>query len=224
MLSSSLNAESIRELFDQVRQGKLSPDAAVDRVAPSSIRRSGIRQGGPPSRPARRDARGDLRAGQDSGSNGIYLFSPGEARRQHPGHAGERKTAAAVKKKVPKAEYQALARAIVLRRDKKKYGKGIIAVVSAGTSDIPVAEEAVVTAEMMGNDVEHLYDVGRRRNSSPDGESRVADAGASSDRMRRNGRRAAQRSRRTGRRSRDRRAHQRGLRGGLQRPGGACWG
>jgi len=61
---------------------------------------------------------------------------------------------------VPKAEYQALARAIVLRRDRKKYGKGIIAVVSAGTSDIPVAEEAVVTAEMMGNDVEHLYDVG----------------------------------------------------------------
>ncbi len=67
---------------------------------------------------------------------------------------------AAVRKKVPKAEYQELARAIVLRRDRKKYGKGIIAVVSAGTSDIPVAEEAVVTAEMMGNDVEHLYDVG----------------------------------------------------------------
>ena len=36
----------------------------------------------------------------------------------------------------------------------------MIAVVSAGTSDIPVAEEAVVTAEIMGNDVEHLYDVG----------------------------------------------------------------
>src|SRR5258705_2040260 len=67
---------------------------------------------------------------------------------------------AAVRKKVPKAEYQELARAIVLRRDRKKYGKGIIAVVSAGTSDIPVAEEAVVTAEMIGNDVEHLYDVG----------------------------------------------------------------
>jgi NCAIR mutase (PurE)-related protein len=36
----------------------------------------------------------------------------------------------------------------------------MIAVVSAGTSDIPVAEEAVVTAEMMGNDVQHIYDVG----------------------------------------------------------------
>ena len=53
-----------------------------------------------------------------------------------------------------------LARAIVLQRDRNKYGKGTIAVVSAGTSDIPVAEEAVVTAEIMGNDVEHLYDVG----------------------------------------------------------------
>jgi hypothetical protein len=66
----------------------------------------------------------------------------------------------AVKKKVPKAEYCELARAIVLQRDKKKYGKGTIAVVSAGTSDIPVAEEAVTTAEVMGNNVEHFYDIG----------------------------------------------------------------
>jgi len=66
----------------------------------------------------------------------------------------------AVRKKVRKAEYRELARAIVLVRDQQKYGKGTIAVVSAGTSDIPVAEEAVVTAEVMGSDVEHLYDVG----------------------------------------------------------------
>jgi hypothetical protein len=67
---------------------------------------------------------------------------------------------AAVRKSVRKAEYHELARAIVLERDHTKYGKGTIAVVSAGTSDIPVAEEAVVTAEVMGNNVEHLYDVG----------------------------------------------------------------
>jgi NCAIR mutase (PurE)-related protein len=67
---------------------------------------------------------------------------------------------AAVKKKVRRAEYREPARSIVLQRDKEKYGKGIIAIVSAGTSDIPVAEEAVVTAEIMGNDVERLYDVG----------------------------------------------------------------
>jgi NCAIR mutase (PurE)-related protein len=67
---------------------------------------------------------------------------------------------AAVARILPKAEYRELARAIVLRQEKKKYGKGKIFVISAGTSDIPVAEEAVVTAEIMGNDVQHVYDVG----------------------------------------------------------------
>ena len=62
----------------------------------------------------------------------------------------------AVKKKVRGVEYRELARAIVLQKDPTKYGKGVIAVVSAGTSDIPVAEEAVVTAEVMGNEVQHL--------------------------------------------------------------------
>jgi len=66
----------------------------------------------------------------------------------------------AVRKKIKRAEYRPLARAIVLERDHTQYGKGTIAVVSAGTSDISVAEEAVVTAELMGNHVEHLYDVG----------------------------------------------------------------
>jgi pyridinium-3,5-biscarboxylic acid mononucleotide synthase len=72
----------------------------------------------------------------------------------------DEKQFAAVKKKVRGVEYREMARAIVLQRDRKKYGKGIITVVSAGTGDIPVAEEAVVTAEMMGNDVQHVYDVG----------------------------------------------------------------
>jgi NCAIR mutase (PurE)-related protein len=66
----------------------------------------------------------------------------------------------AVKEVAPRAQYRELARAVVLRQDRKKYGKGTLAVVSAGTSDIPVAEEAVVTAEIMGNHVQHVYDVG----------------------------------------------------------------
>jgi hypothetical protein len=66
----------------------------------------------------------------------------------------------AVKKKTAKAEYQESARTITLQRDRNIYGRGMIAVVSAGTSDIPVAEEAVVTAEIMGNSVERFYDVG----------------------------------------------------------------
>ena len=49
---------------------------------------------------------------------------------------------------------------ITIERDSTIVGKGTILVVSAGTSDIPVAEEALLTARVMGNDAEHLYDVG----------------------------------------------------------------
>jgi NCAIR mutase (PurE)-related protein len=49
---------------------------------------------------------------------------------------------------------------ITVKRNDEITGKGTICVVSAGTSDIPVAEEALLTARMMGNRVEHLYDVG----------------------------------------------------------------
>jgi NCAIR mutase (PurE)-related protein len=65
-----------------------------------------------------------------------------------------------VKKAVRKAEYHELAQTITLAQDSTTYGKGTVVVVSAGTSDIPVAEEALVTAEIMGNPVAHLYDVG----------------------------------------------------------------
>lgn len=49
---------------------------------------------------------------------------------------------------------------IVIRRDQTMHGNGKIFVACAGTADIPVAEEALVTAEAMGNRVESLYDVG----------------------------------------------------------------
>ena len=55
-----------------------------------------------------------------------------------------------VQARVPDARYHQLARAITLARDVPP-GKGTIAIASAGTSDIPVAEEAAVTAELMGN-------------------------------------------------------------------------
>jgi pyridinium-3,5-biscarboxylic acid mononucleotide synthase len=66
----------------------------------------------------------------------------------------------AVKKVVRKAEYRELAKAITLQQDSENYGKGTVLIISAGTSDIPVAEEALVTAQIMGNEVAHLYDVG----------------------------------------------------------------
>jgi len=65
----------------------------------------------------------------------------------------------AVQERLPEAEYHAVARAITVKREVAP-GAGTIALCSAGTSDIPVAEEAAVTAELMGNTVERLYDVG----------------------------------------------------------------
>ena len=65
----------------------------------------------------------------------------------------------AVQVLVPEAEYHQVARAITVKRAVPA-GAGTIVLCSAGTSDIPVAEEAAVTAELMGNTVDRLYDVG----------------------------------------------------------------
>ncbi len=155
-----MNAESVRKLFEQVRKGKLSPDEAVERLRHLPFEDLGF---------AKVDHHRALRAGMPE-----VIFSQGKTPAQVAGifarlakHGrnvlATRATQdqfASVQANIPRAEFRELARAIVLQRDRKKYGKGRITVVSAGTSDIPVAEEALVTAEVMGNDVEHLYDVG----------------------------------------------------------------
>ena len=66
----------------------------------------------------------------------------------------------AVRAVVPAARFHAEARAISCPQGDVKRGRGTILVVAAGTSDIPVAEEAGVSAEVMGNAVDRLYDVG----------------------------------------------------------------
>ena len=66
----------------------------------------------------------------------------------------------AVRSVVPDAVYNSLARTIVFKHEQEITGKGYIAVVSAGTSDLPVAEEAVETARFLNNRVESVYDVG----------------------------------------------------------------
>jgi pyridinium-3,5-biscarboxylic acid mononucleotide synthase len=66
----------------------------------------------------------------------------------------------AVRRLTRQARYHALSGAISIRRNSRREGRGTILVVTAGTSDIPVAEEAAVTAGIMGNQVETIYDVG----------------------------------------------------------------
>ena len=66
----------------------------------------------------------------------------------------------AVQQVVPDAEFHETARAITKPAKTTIRGKGIIGIATAGTSDLPVAEEARVTAEILGNDVDTIYDVG----------------------------------------------------------------
>ncbi len=69
--------------------------------------------------------------------------------------------ALAITKAVPGARYLSVPRAIVVGEvPAPDRGRGVIAVVSAGTSDLPVAEEAALTVELAGNRLERIYDVG----------------------------------------------------------------
>jgi pyridinium-3,5-biscarboxylic acid mononucleotide synthase len=66
----------------------------------------------------------------------------------------------AVRAVVPEADFHCQARAITLKQNDIESGKGTILVAAAGTADLSVAEEAAVSAELMGNHLERLYDVG----------------------------------------------------------------
>lgn len=155
-----MQSDAIKSLFQQVRKGKLSPDEAMQQLRHLPFEDMGF---------ANVDHHRSLRVGMAE-----VIFGPGktpsnlaaifERLAKHGNNVlATRATPEqfkAVKKKLRKAEYHELARAITLSQDDTEYGKGKVVVVSAGTSDIPVAEEAVVTAQVMGNQVQHVYDVG----------------------------------------------------------------
>ncbi|PYV62284.1 MAG: nickel pincer cofactor biosynthesis protein LarB [Acidobacteria bacterium] len=155
-----LNSESIRRLLEQVRKGKLSPDDAVEKLRHLPFEDLGF---------AKVDHHRHLRVGMPE-----VIFSPGKTPHQvaeifkrlarHAPNVlatrASREQFLAVKKNVRGAKFDPTARAILLQRDYTVYGKGKITVISAGTSDMPVAEEAAITAQLTGNQVERIYDVG----------------------------------------------------------------
>jgi NCAIR mutase (PurE)-related protein len=157
-----MNESDIRKLLAEVRAGQLSSERAIERLRRLPFEDLGfakidhhrsLRQGYPEvvfasgKRPQQvaQIVRGMLRA---KASHNILVTR------------ADAKTFASVRKVTRAAKFYTLSGAIAVRRNRVIDGKGSIVVVSAGTSDIPVAEEALVTAEMMGNRVEGLYDVG----------------------------------------------------------------
>jgi len=72
----------------------------------------------------------------------------------------ESETYTDIKKEIPQVEYSDIAKTMTCKLKTPPPGKGKIAIITAGTSDIPVAEEAAVTCDILGNEIEKIYDVG----------------------------------------------------------------
>jgi pyridinium-3,5-biscarboxylic acid mononucleotide synthase len=155
-----MKPDQLKRLFQQVKQGKVSPDDAVQKLQHLPFEDLGF---------AKVDHHRAIRIGMPEvifgqGKTATHVAAIFERLAMRKNNVLATRTTKAqfeeVRSLIPAAEFHDAARCITLKQDKKKYGKGKIAIISAGTSDIPVAEEAVVTAEIMGNEVEHLYDVG----------------------------------------------------------------
>jgi NCAIR mutase (PurE)-related protein len=154
----------LQQLLDQVRDGRVTPERAIDDVLrlvhAQSFQDLGF---------ARVDHQRELRQGFPE-----VIFGPGKTPEQIRAIALEivgrghtllvtRTTAeafAAVQTAVPDATFHPVARTITCRKEDVAPGRGTILVAAAGTSDLPVAEEACVSAEVMGNTVDRLFDVG----------------------------------------------------------------
>lgn len=155
-----MDQEQLRKLLEQVRTGAVDVDAALDRMRHLPFEDLGF---------AKVDHHRALRHGMPE-----VILCPGKTPEQVREIAarllerspnllatrGDQRAADAVRQVAPDAEFFPLSGAIRVWKDRTIRGKGKIAIVSAGTSDIPVAEEALVTAEVMGNEVEAIYDVG----------------------------------------------------------------
>ena len=154
----------LRALLDRVRSGALDADAASDRIL-AALRAAPFEDLGF----ARVDTHRELRQGFPEVILGlgktpaqIALIAERLVARGQPLLVTRAQPEAfdAVRAVISDVTYHADARAITLRQGEIPQGRGTILIVCAGTSDLGVAEEAVVTAELMGNTVERLYDVG----------------------------------------------------------------
>jgi NCAIR mutase (PurE)-related protein len=159
-----MNRDDLRALLDGVRSGTLTPEAAHDALL-QVLRQAPFEDLGF----ARVDHHRRVRQGFPE-----VVFGPGKSPEQiadiaerivAAGHAllVTRTTAEAhdaVSRRVPDATFHRLARTIARPSPGTTPGKGTVLVAAAGTADLPVAEEAAISAEIMGNPVDRLFDVG----------------------------------------------------------------
>jgi hypothetical protein len=155
-----MNEDRLRRMLKQVAAGKKPVAKALQELKHLPFADVGF---------GKLDTHRELRTG-----TGEVIFCPSKTTQQivaifrkfatmdHPVFAtrATREVFAAVHEALPKARFYESARIIALGRFPRPTGRRTVLVVSAGTSDMPVAEEAAVTAELLGSRVGRLYDVG----------------------------------------------------------------
>jgi pyridinium-3,5-biscarboxylic acid mononucleotide synthase len=155
-----MDRAQLRSLFEQVREGAVDVESALERVRHMPFEDLGF---------AKVDHHRALRHGMPE-----VILAKGKTAEQVTAIAqrlaenapnvlitrASADCAEAVLKALPMAEYFPISGVVRIWRDRKILGKGKIAVVCAGTSDIFVAEEAQLTAEAMGNHVDTIHDIG----------------------------------------------------------------
>jgi NCAIR mutase (PurE)-related protein len=155
-----MDAENLKQLLESVRAGKMPVADALERIKHLPFEDLGY---------AKLDSHRALRCGFPE-----VIFCPGKTVDQIMGilerltaHNGpvlatraEPHVYEAVAKRWPEAEYNTFARTITFNAPAQPRHDGYILVTTGGTSDMPVAEEAKVTAEIMGHRVRTIYDAG----------------------------------------------------------------
>lgn len=156
----TINEKKLQQLLLDVQDGKLSIAEAVERLRVFPYENLGF---------ARVDHQRHLHRGFPE-----VVYCPGKTVEQIVAIVGRLAASGgtvlatraepgvfeAVKAAQPRAEYHPEAKAIVIRGESEGEPVGYVSVVSAGTADLPVAEEAALTAELLGSRVERLFDVG----------------------------------------------------------------
>jgi NCAIR mutase (PurE)-related protein len=155
-----VDKERIRKVLEDIRDGKMDVGDALDLLKSLPYDDLGY---------AKIDTHRDLRTGYPE-----VIFCQGKTLEQirgiverHPKEdrflmatRASREVFETIQGVRPDAVYHDLARIVLVGKGREPETDGRILIISAGTSDLPVAEEAAVTSEAMGNHVERLYDVG----------------------------------------------------------------
>jgi len=158
-----MNQSDLLKILESVKAGELAPEVAIERLKHLPFEDLGFAK--VDHHRALRQGFAEVIFGKGKTPQQVAAIVKAMLRQRDSRHnilvtRADAKMFTSVKKLNRTARFHSLSGVITIERSAEIIGKGAILVVSAGTSDIPVAEEALLTARMMGNRAEHLYDVG----------------------------------------------------------------